>query len=113
MAGPPPTPFAPVPGTVTAWLLTKTAGQSEGELEAKLLDAEDPYHHLDNNNPDFAPIAQQILSAQGLLCFLTARSTEGGPVVSLVHSFGQYSQGFAGRAGRARAYGLMGETLDG
>ena len=113
VAPPPQMPFAPVPGTLTSWLVTETAGQPNEGLVTELTDAEHRYHEVDQINPEFAPIARQILGADVLLCFLTARSTERGPVVSLVHSFGQHSQGFVGRNGQAKVYGLMGETVDG
>ncbi len=94
VAEPPRMPFPADPGTITAWLVTETASQSEEELIRELSNAEAIYDKVDGNNTDFRTIARQVLSTEELLCFLTVRMTEKGTKVSLVHSLGRYSKGF-------------------
>jgi hypothetical protein len=117
---PPPLPFPGDPGTVTGWLLERSASISSNALAKEIeagfarLTANIP---ADPTNADYPgamrDLVDEVLNSADLCCYLTVSATGAASArVTVIHSIGKYSAGFGAlSAFQGTIMGFLGETV--
>jgi hypothetical protein len=117
---PPPLPFPGDPGTVTGWLLERSASISSETLAREI---ETGFAHLTANIPAdptdayhpgaMRDLVDKVLNSADLCCYLTVSATGAADArVTIVHSIGKYSAGFGAlSAFQGTVMGLLGKTV--
>jgi hypothetical protein len=129
LVGPPPVvapqlPHSADPGTITGWILDKTAAETPAaETPAVIIqEMEQGFNRLVDNIPDVADpnyesimrrMTDEVINSDTLIAYLTATNRWNNVVrVTVVHSIARYSAGFGGNnAFHGQVLALLGETV--